>query len=502
MHESGLKERALKTGSQTEIGPYATDFCSTGTAEQNGSLIKQILIFALFFVAVSATYGLVTSPDYAFADDFYYLGTRLTSPDWFASILAATNLQGRPIVGLLIASSVALFGSLGDFVYLHIFAILATACLSYLVYYLASQSGWTQLQSICLALALVSLPPFQVVVAWSTAGFFVLAVIFALLSVRTITRVGPGKLTPGFVVSILALLVALTIYQPAAMFYWPFAAICLTGNSFNGKQKWSALLRLLVVFFVAAFLDLMVFELAKLHYGTAALLPQRSHLTMHPAQKLSWFIGGPIVDVLNFNNLLPSRRLALCSAVFIFAGLLLYFKPNRQRGLFSFLPLLVVFVLIPLSYFPNLAIAENFYTYRTELGLGALMLFYAALAAKAFSQKFVPPQQQALTLTTVMGLACILNLLSAHDHIRDFFVQPQLLELKMVKSQLMGDYGPERQKHPLLLERTQSLAPFIRYDEFGLPSFSCPWVKEPGIFLLKEEVKNSGRTHLEAIPPA
>jgi hypothetical protein len=453
---------------------------------------EQFLWFAFSLLLIAVSYGPILCHDYAFADDFYYLGARLSSPDWFTSMLATSALQGRPLNGLLLGFGMIGFNSLSDFLYFHALAVLFTALLAFMIYHLANEAGWTKTQSFCLGLALVSLPPFQVILAWSVTTFYVLAIIFALISVRTVAATKLRHLKSGITFAIVFLLLAMIIYQPASMFYWTFAAIFLTGDSLNDKARRSALVQLSAVFLLAAFLDLMVFEIAKLHYGTAALLPQRSHLTTHPGQKFFWFFNGPLLDALNFNNLIPSRRLAALAGLFILSGLWLHFKHNEKQtklsALYAILPLVVAIVIIPLAYVPNLAIAETFYTYRTELGLSALILFYAFLSSKAFLIALFP-KHATHALTCLMAVSTTLCLYTAHAHVRDFFVNPQLLEQKQIKSQLMGKFGRERQKQPAFLDRNQTLAPFIRYDEFGLPSFSCSWVKEPGVVLLRREIE-------------
>ena len=279
------------------------------------------------------------------------------------------------------------------------------------------------------------------------------------------------------------------------MFFWVFAAIILfkpVGTSSvpeRLKEQASLFAKLFAVFSSACVLELGVFEWAKRYFGTAALLPQRSHLTTHIAAKVHWFIGGPLVDALNFQRLQPSHRVAFLVAAFIAIGLLLYLKGNIYQRLLQWAAALC---LIPLSYLPNLAIAEDFVTYRTEAGLTALLVFYLFIAGAGIAQTFNKPLFPAI-LGCFTALAAGITLILVNYNVNTFFVLPQALELALMKSQLDGDFGQQIKGSPVLLKRNDTLAPFSRYDEFGLPSLCQPWVPAPVIFLFKRGLIESHR---------
>ncbi|CAM6003187.1 unnamed protein product [Sphagnum balticum] len=272
------------------------------------------------------------------------------------------------------------------------------------------------------------------------------------------------------------------------MFFWLFVAIALFDENPLSNEKGKTLLSFLLVFGAASLADLAFFEVSKHVLGTASLLPQRSHLSGDIPAKLNWFLHGPLFESLNLNRLTPTPKFAFEIGAFLGAGLLLFFRGGFVARLGQ---LVFAAGLLCLSYLPNLAIAENFGTYRTQTALEPLVLFYLFLAGQGFvrlvqalsKNKFDP----ALPVGTLVAGLCAINLMVAHFHLENFFVVPQTLELSLMKSQLEGDFGHAMQKKPITLTREETFAPFVRYDEFGLPSLAQSWVPEPVIFLLSRE---------------
>ena len=83
-------------------------------------------------------------------------------------------------------------------------------------------------------------------------------------------------------------------------------------------------------------------------------------------------------------------------------------------------------------------------------------------------------------------LAAGTSIVFASYDVKTFFVLPQTLELGLMNSQLAGNFGERKRITPVLLKRDDTLAPFSRYDEFGLPSLCQPWVPDPVVFLVKK----------------
>src|SRR6202012_4756042 len=132
----------------------------------------------------------------------------------------------------------------------------------------------------------------QVFAAWATAAFFPFAALcgglaFALLD-RSSQRIGWRHL----VAATLLLTMGLTIYQPAAMFFWVFAAIPWIYS--DAEVRGNALIQAVAVMVLALGLD---FGIAKLL--TALYLPEwanlsRTALAWNIPAKLIWFVSEPL----------------------------------------------------------------------------------------------------------------------------------------------------------------------------------------------------------------
>jgi hypothetical protein len=447
-----------------------------------------LLAILFFLVAAFACYAPVLSPGYAVSDDFYHLARTMRASDWYSTLLATTNLQGRPLDGLLLGFVLPLMKTVSDFAYLRFISLLGVAGVALCSYFLLVRFGWRRAHAAFLSVIFTSIPAFQVLVSWSIASLYIFPAIGAYFAVwfglKGLNEDLKRPVKIAYVgAAVISLFLALSLYQPTSMFYWLFVAITLFNDSAFTRETGKRAILMLVIFGLAAALNLAYFEGAKAVIGTASLLPQRSHLVTDIGNKVHWFVSEPLKEALNLNRLQASPKMAATLAFFLAGGLTLFF---RGSILMRAAQLLLAFSLIVLSYLPNLAIAENFGTYRTQAGLEVLILFYFALAAKGVLRTLSGKSDGIIYSAGLSGLAA-LSIMVAHVHVLNFFVIPQTLELGLMKQQVYGEFGPAMEKHPLILKREETLAPFVRYDEFGLPSLAQSWVPEPVTFLLLKE---------------
>ncbi len=444
------------------------------------------LAYVFFLAAALVCYSPVLSKGYAVSDDYFQLAQVIRVPDWFYEQMVCSSLQGRPVDGLILGLALRCTHGIGDFLYMRMLGIFAEAAVALCAFVLLRQSGWGRLQSAGLALVFITVPAFQVLSAWSVAALHIPAALGAFGAVQLVKNCHDWRSLRNrlkFCVACISLFLGLALYQPIAMFFWLFVAITLFDGGMWTIEKTKRLVNYFAVFGAAAACEMVFFEAAKILLGTNGVLPQRSHLTADILGKLNWFIHGPLVEALNLNRLQPSPQIALIVGLFVIAGLLLYFQ---GRLLSRCLQLLLSLALLFLSYLPNLAIAEDFGTYRTQAALTPLLLFYLGLATMATVRLVVRRSYATVCSAIFLGFA-VVNLTAAHYNVQNFFVLPQTLELQLVRTQLDGAFGPYLQSKPLHLSRPETLAPFIRYDEFGLPSLAQPWVPEPVVFLLKRD---------------
>ena len=201
-------------------------------------------------------------------------------------------------------------------------------------------------------------------------------------------------------------------------------------------------------------------------------------------------------NALNLISITPSTRGGVLVGAFIVVGLLLYFKGSAASRLTK---LVIALSLLPISYVPNLVTIVNFPAYRYLVAMGSLIALYCALAIIGFAGllEYVSRRQigyvslqQIMSAVIAVSLALFAitaGVFAAHNVATEFAV-PQYVELTLLNSQLK----PVMQQHPKVIyfvtsSITDSVAPFVLYDEFGLPSSIKWWNADPMVYLTLQE---------------
>jgi hypothetical protein len=122
--------------------------------------------------------------------------------------------------------------------------------------------------------------------------------------------------------------------------------------------------------------------------------------------------------------------------------------------------------------------------FRTQTALSCLLLLYAMIAVKGILKTFLC---RGRAFTLIAFASAVLFGLVAYSNVLDFFAVPQSLELNLLRQQARGDFGVARTKNIMLFDREMSLAPFVRYDEFGMPSSAQEFDHKPLQVLLRLE---------------
>jgi hypothetical protein len=137
---------------------------------------------------------------------------------------------------------------------------------------------------------------------------------------------------------------------------------------------------------------------------------------------------------------------------------------------------------------PNLVTAENWASFRTQIGLASVVALLAVLALKGWIG-FVPLRShlQRSLPAWVMGLAALLGALSAVDKSLNYFALPQELELSVLNSQLQAIGTPD-EIFFIRAAVSDTTAPGSWFDEFGIPSTVAIYTPEPLVFLLSKEM--------------
>ena len=479
-----------------EHGTAARENRTTHRAHAGRPPVSNLLVAGLFLAVFLSCFASVLVADYGYEDDYRIIegppGTR---------VVQKTLTDGRPVKALIMMLSARTATEIEHLRSIRLLGVLGIALLAWCVFQALARAGWNRFQSACVAVIMCTALPFQVTAAYAICAPHPLGALAAglafLLSERafeTPRRRSKWLLAAG---AGLALLAALAIYQPAAMFFWVFAAVALVRPDTTPRDM---LRRLGWYFAIAAAGMLAGFAVFELSQTLASDLPPRTGLVRDVPTKIAWFLSIFLPNALNFAlpspswlllpeaggelsvplyrkisdvlrlldvSLLPSREqagpsishaLAFSSApgglsfvhkvldtiiawgVFacIGGGLWRYFRGTRGERLWK---CAVAMSLLLLSAAPSLMAEARPSGYRLMAAPASLVVLFAYFAFQGYGglravRHLPPPPPPPVRAHAVWGVAAVACALSAAWHVRTFFVVPQVQELALMRSQL------------------------------------------------------------------
>jgi hypothetical protein len=443
------------------------------------------LVFISLTAVLLLCYVPVLVTQYAFSDDYSVLATDHRGK---IELERETKIsQGRPTHALLIE----LFfhnRNIGNLRYLRLLSVAGIVLLAWSLYRRLLGAEWSSKVSFVVALIVCTLPPFQVYASWGVEAFFPFAALASggalSLAERAFHERRPFCTLGLAAGAVLVLLLALTIYQPAAMFFWVFAAIVLFKPGASLSSVLHRFLLYCVIAFTALLLGFSIYKLGSAMYAYM-LSPLRSHLSQDIGEKALWFFREPITNALNLVKLSPKRWLAISVGVFMLGGLTLYLEGTAKE---RFCKGTIALSIVPLSYLPNLVIAENWSSYRTLSALTSVIVIYILFAIWGYG-RVLGRSLPAAILTVGLSLAALTSSLLAAYNVAVYFALPQYAELQWLRGYLAEQ--DLSQAHSLYIIRSSwqdSIAPTVRYDEFGTPSSYPPWSSGSMVYLLLYEM--------------
>ena len=414
--------------------------------------------------------------------------------------------EGRPLHALLTdVISLTAARDIGDLRYLRFVGVLGIAVLAWSVFRLLVRTGWGQVQSFCVCVIMATTPSFQVYAAWATTAFYSYSALVSGLAFALADRAfDEQSRLPKWLLGAgasLALLIALTIYQPAAMFFWVFAAVVVLKPETSQRDMLRRLGWYCMIVTAGLLLGFVVYLLGSYLYLDHL---SRGGLVQDILRKVVWFFRDPLPNAVNFVSLSPSHwlfpekplfvdrfhravNISLGGSIFIFVlgGLTLYFQGTRKERLQK---LGVAVSLLPLSYLPQLVAFHRSAVYRGLLSLTSIVVMYMFIAFRGYAQH-LRYSLSPFWAHIALGSVALVSALSATYHVQTYFVAPQAQELEIMRSQLaQEDISSVRGIYVICSTWRDTLAPLVRYDEFGFPSSATSWTASAMVFLLLREM--------------
>ena len=474
--------------------------------------LSNLLVAGFFLAVFLSCFASVLGAEYAYRGDLRIIEGP-TEPS-----AAETFADGRPIKALITMLLLRTATEIKHLRSIRLLGVLGIALLAWCVFQALARAGWSRFQSACVAVIMCTTLPFQVTAAWTQAAPQPLGALAAglafLLSERafeTPRRRSKWLLAAG---ASLALLAALAVYQPMAMFFWVFAAVALLKPDTTPRD----MLRRFGGYCAIGFAGMLAgFAMYELSQTLASGHPPRTGLVRDVPTKVVWFLSIFLPQALNFAlpspswlllpeaggdlsvhlyrrisnvlhlldlSLLPSHEqvgpstshdLAFSPAagglsfvhkvldtiiawvvfVCIGGGLWRYFRGARGQRPWR---CAIAVSLLLLSAAPNLMVESHFGDYRTMPAPASLVVLFAYFAFQGYcgrpgrAASPVPP----VRAHAVWGVAAVACALSAAWHVRSYLVVPQVQELALVRSQIeRADLSRIRSIRVVLLPRWQ-----------------------------------------------
>lgn len=490
--------------------PHSNGTTSTSSSEKI-PLFSRWFILSLFLILFSSLYSSTLTTDYAFLDDYQAL---VEGPQGHPT--RRSMREGRPLQALSRYLYLQTAKDIEDLRRARFAGILGISLLAWSVFYLFVREGWNRFRSGCVGVLMCTTLPFQIYAAWGSAANQPLAALASggalLLSDQAFQahrRCSKLLLAAG---ATLLLLAGLTSYQPAAMFFWVFAAVVLL----KPQTPLHDMLRRFGWYSVIALVGLLFgFVIYQLNSVSAPDLILRTGLVHHLPLKIAWFFIESLPNALLFSFLSPARWLLsegndplsfsyrivdICLAwiilLIIVRGLVLYFHGTRKDRLWK---CGIALVLLLFSYTPNLVVAENWATYRSLSSLTSLLVVLMCLALRGYVRRLRCRLFPGY-LNLIGGCVAVVSAVSAAYHVHTYFVVPQSQELAVMREELMRK--PLSQVHGIYVissKKGHTLAPLQRY-EFGLPSSSdTVTARSMALLLIREGGVEAARLPVTAV---
>jgi hypothetical protein len=450
-------------------------------------------------LALFGVFSSVAIVPYAFGDDYTDLWMVVTGrPNAYfgKSVLDLNAVEGHPLSGLLVTAFFKAAGTIENLRFVRLFAVISIAALAVLLHWALVRSKVKPIVAGLIAVFVFSLPTYQVYASWAVTSSYPLGALLAggasLVAVATVD--GPRNLMRYRLLGATGLLVAaLLIYQPSAMLFWVFFAVALVGAAQDSRRSVRLTQAHFGVGIAALALSYLELKISVLMIGEAAPGATRSNLTHDVVGKARWFFHEPLYQSLNLFDLTPTWWFAALVAIVAAVGIVLWLI---RQGARPWLYIGIGIALIPLTYLPNLVVAENWASFRTRPGIEALLALYFCLGVLgiwlAFRDWLEPRVSHGVVLAserlafTAAFLFVATSVVAGANNVISLFVLPHITEQRMLRSQVAA--LPEGTRRIGFVQSNWHLLTNLElYDEFGLPSSNAQWTLEPSVNLILRE---------------
>ncbi len=423
------------------------------------SPFRSIILFLLLFLIIAIVFSPVLYFNYLYHDDatFWVKFKELGFKHIYFDICITECRYGD---ALLLSIENFFVHKVADLKFLRFLGVLISSCNAYLLLLQMRRLSFSDIQAILIIPAIFFLPGFEDILGCGEYAPIIALSIF--LASWSFYRIETGR---GMALPFLSFFFALTVYPPAAMFYWTMLGMYILfvrdrrTPAFKVITIRSMTVGLTGILIFAIIIFLMHFSLA---HKTISALYNPFVISQDWRGKLSWFFQEPLENALNLWNIFPKTAVSAAISGFIALTLLVIFIKNpKGSGRLRFAAVFI-FVLF-LTFLPNLAASENAAFYRCLIPLTSLI--WLLLVWCIFQWMDIIPT--LMTRWSVLALLCTILVyagITACHNVLYYRVFPSYVEWNAYKFMAQE----------IQLKKVDAIHvvfpyhfPVERYDEFG-----------------------------------
>lgn len=449
------------------------------------SFLKNFLTFTLLFLFLIVIYLPALCEDYVFHDDVTFF---LKNKHFTLYSQEQINVPAGRFLGSIIFNFFAQWVNfVSDLRFIRLLTIIQLSFIGCCIHYWLEKyfSDWS---IAFLATAFIfTLPSFQIVISYAVCFLHPFAIIFSILASIAADKIptqGSDVNKTGILYLLLAILLlfcALSIYQPAAMFYWPMSfLIALATNKCSPDKIQSKSINLFLIGVSALMAYGIFLKIMQHEYISSAITCYSPYkLSFDFFKKIAWFIKEPFLNSVDLWSIFPTAGDAFLIIGFIVSGfgLFVYRLISNQihinkstkaiKQIFSVV-LATGFLLI-FSFLPNLLSVSNFAFYRCCVALSFLIVLFLLWALQHWISLIFLNRSLIIFRCFVLGF-CLLGALKSSENVMRYRIFPSMIEFAHIKN-MLSKINLQRYKHIYI--RCQDYEKIIRrYDEFGIATTS------------------------------
>lgn len=400
--------------------------------------------------------------------------------------------DARPTAAALLSPSFSLIKDPANAWTLRCISLVTLLLIFLFITKLISGSKYREIGTFSIAIAFC-LPSFQMYIHWSTTWFYLLATLSGLYAFHFWS----SKLAYRKILAVFLLVLALTTYPPAALFFFSVVAITNILNESKNHKFFAEASQGIILLFISGLGSILVvfitMQLANISPNRRVALVTLSAIP----EKISWLLSRPfVVGLRPFMIDSPTAKMALITSIPVL--LVLFFgikQQSRQLGESIFYRVLGVALLLLLSLAPIVITSDNQIEFRVLPGYSWGVAVMASFFLLVMIRSWIDPLKmnarlKGVALFVVPAILSLVGIITINSHYSDLFRGPYQKKNAFLNAKISSCFDSPSMKSVVI---TPPKIPFPVLQRLGVFSMSTDlastWVPKPNVELLLRQAK-------------